>query len=305
MSQGAASTVERFVLVIGETGVGKSTVTNMLFNHESTVDCCQTPCCTGSSAASVTKHSSLFYDFRNQWALIDTVGIGDPEMKEADILGAIRTLVRDTSRGVHSVIVVMKMERVPLASRANLALLQKLFRDEDLRRQAMLVLTHWTGELGEEKQDLDMWVGTDEQMKLVVDSFAQVVLTNNQLTGRGAYPECRQRCLDDMSNFIQSAEGKICAKRVNYKEVFIDIMRDFGAMLWGSAVSLKDLLRTRGNSLPTYCGECAVCHEHIPLEDLSQLQCQHSFHSMCIQGLNDCPLCRTAIGNVFSLASFV
>merc|ERR1712012_679555 len=107
-----------------------------------------------------------------------------------------------------------------------------------------------------------------------------------------------------MSNFIHSAGGKIFAKRVTYMEVFIDTMRDFGARLWGSSVSLKDLVRMRRNPLPAYRGECAVCHEQIQLEDLSQLLCQHPFHSKCLEGLPDCPLCRTTIENVFSWASF-
>ena len=86
---------------------------------------------------------------------MDTIGVGDRDLTSEAILGNIRKLVRDTSRGVHAVVVVMKMGRVGNASRANLTLLRKLFYNADLKTHGLLILTHWTGELGEEERDLD------------------------------------------------------------------------------------------------------------------------------------------------------
>lgn len=50
--------VNKVVLVIGETGVGKSTILNMLYNDDHSVSSCKEPQKTGSTAGSVTKAST-------------------------------------------------------------------------------------------------------------------------------------------------------------------------------------------------------------------------------------------------------
>jgi len=199
----------------------------MLYNQDWTEACCKSPCHTGAGAAFVAKASALQINLANQWCFVDTVGIGDPEMSKQQLIGSIRNLIRNTAQGVHCIVMVMKMERVPVASRANLVLLKHLFKAEDLKMQGVLVLTHWEGDIGDEQEDLEEWIRSDDTIQDVVASFAKVVLTNNQLSRRGAYPECRKRCLNELTEFIVSQKYRVNAMPTGW-EVTVDMFREFG-----------------------------------------------------------------------------
>ena len=217
--------------------VGKSTVVNMIYNEDSSADCCQRPFKTGSTAASVTKASNLQFNVRTSSIIIDTVGVGDPELEDSEILGSVRTLIRHVAKGVNAVVVVMKMARVPAATRANIYVLNKLFHPEDLKSHGVLVLTHWDGNLGEEEESLKSWIAEDQTMSQMVESFGQVILTNNQIKGRGVYPECREKCLHQLLTFISEKKEKIKARPVES----IGACWRFGAGLWKVLVEKNPL----------------------------------------------------------------
>ena len=277
----------------------------MIYNEDSSVDCCQSPFKTGSTAASVTKASNLQYNVRTRSFIIDTVGVGDPELDESEILGSVRNLIRHVARGVNAVVVVMKMARVPAATRANIYVLNKLFRDNDLKSHGVLVLTHWDGDLGEEEESLKKWIGEDKEMSKMVKIFGQVILTNNQIKGRGVYPECREKCLQQLLAFISEKKEKIKARPVNPFELVEDLVLAFGRFLWKRTLSVKDLVMRLADAdvkLPTYCGECAVCLEPLEMQHLQQLPCNHVYHAKCLEDQSRCPLCRApfSVEDVFS-----
>ena len=249
----------------------------MIYNEDSSVDCCQSPFKTGSTAASVTKASNLQYNVRTRSFIIDTVGVGDPELDESEILGSVRNLIRQVARGVNAVVVVMKMARVPAATRANIYVLNRLFHPEDLKSHGVLVLTHWDVDLGEEEESLKNWIGEDHEMSQMVESFGQVILTNNQIKGRGVYPECREKCLQQLLAFISEKKEKIKARPVNPLELVEDLVLAFGKFLWKRTLSVKELITKLADNvkLPTYCGECAVCLEALEIQHLRQLPCNH------------------------------
>ena len=289
--------IDRFVLVIGETGVGKSTIVNMLYNQDCSVDCCKWPQKTGNSAAAVTQFSSMQFDWRRKWAILDTVGVGDPSLSQEQILGSIRKLIKDTSKGVHSVVVVMKMGRASHASRANAHVLSHLFNAADLKTHGVLVLTHWEGELGNEQKDLLEWYRDDHLMQAYCEQFSSVVLTNNQLQGRGAYPECRQSCLDQLCRHIESKDSKIKARPVNVMELFVCLIERFAEKLWNTSLSVTTMvLGCETQDLPTYCGECSICWEQMNIKDACKLACNHIFHDPCLtNAVTHCPLCRAEV----------
>ncbi|CAE7339251.1 Gimap4 [Symbiodinium natans] len=296
--------INRVILVVGETGTGKSTIVNMLYNQDSSVSCCQQPCQTGATASSVTKASAMHLNIRTGWLHVDTVGVGDPDLQTPDILDNIRKFIRDTSLGVHAVVVVMKMGRVSQGTRANMRLLEHLFHAEGVKSNGLLLLTHWQGELGEEDKDLEEWMGEDKQIIDLVGRFNQVVLTNNQIRGRAAYPECREQCLRKRRSFIDCQEAKIKARAVGLWEVFQDIVSSFFHSLAGHVLSLQGLV-VGSHNLPTFCGECAVCLEQTELSTACKLSCNHSFHERCLEGLTHCPICRAEVTDVLSIFSLL
>ena len=285
--------IDKIVLVIGETGVGKSTLVNMLHNNDSSVHCCTHPQPTGNTASAVTQQVSMLFDFARSWAIIDTVGVGDPNLSETKILTNIRGLIKDTSKGVHAVVVVMRMARLSNASRANGEVLRHLFHHQDIKTHGVLVLTHWDGDLGNEEGDLAAWLADDLEMQDYVESFAKVILTNNQLQGRGAYPECRQNCLRMISEHICASSTKIKARPVTPWEIVASIIEKFGERVWRSTVSLTTMMMgCEAEEVPTYCGLCSICLENMEIRSACKLVCNHSFHHACVVSLARCPECR-------------
>lgn len=193
-------------MVIGESGVGKSSIVNMLFNQNTTDDCLTKPSNIGWTADSVTKQTSVHMNMERKWLLVDTIGVGDPQMRSSDLVRAIRGLLEKIMDGVECIVFVLKMERVTAASRANMALLQKIFSQQDLKTHGALVLTHWAGELGDEDRDIEEWA--DNEMKETMAGFAHVILANNKI-GRGAYPEARQATLQKLNVAIMANRAKI------------------------------------------------------------------------------------------------
>ena len=146
--------VERVAIVIGETGVGKSTLVNMLLNHDTSDESLQGPCATGNGADSITRGFSYHANLRMRLCLLDTIGISDPQVSERHVIQSIRALLHHVTRGVNCIIIVMRMERVTRGTLANLALLEGLFSEQDLKTHGVLVLTHWPGDLGNEADDI-------------------------------------------------------------------------------------------------------------------------------------------------------
>jgi hypothetical protein len=186
------------------------------------------------------------------------------------------------------------MERVPHASRANIELLREVFREDNLKSHGVLVLTHWSGdELADQEKDLAAWIGSDQVIRQVVESFGKVVVTNNTLQKRGAFPEAREKCLKELVAFVDERETRVNIKPLNIYELVSRLMEEFANKLWGRIVSLKDLVRTgEGSPLPTFCGECSVCLEQIELAHARKLFCGHGFHCHCLPSNRSCPLCR-------------
>lgn len=144
-------------------------------------------------------------------------------------------------------------------------------------------------------RDLADWHARDPEMQKYCRQFSKVILTNNHLQGRGAYPECRQKCLEQLCSHVTSMEGKIKARPVTPREIFVSLLEKFGDLLWGSAVSLTSMvLGCQDEEVPTYCGECAVCLQNMEIRQACKLVCHHSFHNDCIRNLATCPVCRAA-----------
>eukprot|EP00493_Phyllostaurus_siculus_P007104 UN07178 len=52
----------------------------------------------------------------------------------------------------------------------------------------------------------------DDGMKEMVGMFSKVILTNNNLSRRGSYPECRRKCLTEINDSILKSPEPIHAR---------------------------------------------------------------------------------------------
>merc|ERR1719350_287369 len=97
----------------------------------------------------------------------------------------------------------------------------------------------------------------------LVQSFAQVVMTNNCVGRRGSYPESRRTCLEKLNGCICQGASRIYSRPVNLLELINDLIAKFTGVLWRKSAYLKTLVNGDPAVAPTFCGECAVCMEPI------------------------------------------
>lgn len=308
--------IRRFVMVIGESGVGKSTIVNMLYNQGAGEAQCKAPCRTGATAASVTKQSSVQISLSTSTCFVDTVGIGDPALDQAQLLQGIRSLIKYSVRGLHTVVVVAKVGRLTAGTLANIHALRELFHPEDLRSHGVLVLTHYPGKLGETEAEefLAKWVQddllddsrcVDIPVTEILGSFGKVILTNNTLARRYSREDLRMNCLDQLTQFIDARSTRVTARPRDWDEwikyIFQRLAEKLGVRYATSMVALARALVDSAVPMQTYCGDCQECKMPIPLMEYIKLPCDHGFHSGCLQPQQgSCPFCKEPFDTCFS-----
>lgn len=191
------------VLVIGGTGVGKSTVSNMLFNQSSTR--LRTPFATGESAASVTKDMSAIFSAQSNLLIVDTIGAGDLHKGNHAIVGQIRGVFRQGAVGLSAVVLVVNMSTgLSRGDRANLELLSEAF-DTHLKTHGVIVATHYEHEAHETEVKLQEWLGKDEGARKIFGKFKTVIVTDN--SGNPEDPDAAalaSACLEGLNAHIAS-----------------------------------------------------------------------------------------------------
>ena len=301
------------VLVLGSTGTGKSTILNMLFNDEHMPDSCKNPLKTGNAAGSATKQTTTLFDHRKQHLYLDTVGLGDPELFNEEIVYDLRELVGRAKLGFHAVIVVAKFGRVSAAERANIRAITSMFAP-GWKSNAALVLTHYDGEFDTESQAVALrnWAAGDRDMEELLKNFASVILADNSL-GRNeeANRPFRKACLSALQAFIASKKTTVQPAPKTFFETiqtFLDIY--FGLLrLRRNAERLSNCLQLLArSSRSTITGTCCICLENINLDELVQTSCGHPYHGLCIKREIEvrpnkiCPYCKASFTAIYQTA---
>lgn len=119
--------VNKIVVVLGNTGTGKTTLINMLFNNDSNAENCIGPNSTGNTAAAVTKKPSWLFNLKDGRIFGDTIGFGDPDLNQEEVINSIRQFIRKFMVGFHVLIIVAKYGRINDGERANLLAIQGLY----------------------------------------------------------------------------------------------------------------------------------------------------------------------------------
>ena len=157
--------VKKIILVIGPTGTGKSTIINMLYNNDFTMDACTKPFEVGGSADSVTKRPQWILKQETGMCYGDTVGLCDPTQSDLAVAMDLKRFIGKLQGGIHCLIIVARCGRVSREERANLATINEIF-DSRWVENCVLVLTYYEGGLEPEEQQecVKKWIGNDGEI---------------------------------------------------------------------------------------------------------------------------------------------
>lgn len=298
-----ADRITRTVIVIGSTGVGKSTVVNMLCNQASDKDSCTKPAITGNTAAAITAETMQYVSLKAQSLFIDTIGFGDPKLSNKDIVKRTHEFVDKATNGINGIVVVVKIGRLSSTDRLHLEIFDRMFRS-CWKEQSVLVLTHYNGDLdknGEVNEALhgkalEDWQGNDENIRKFVKSFAKVIITDNNLGRNEAGSQnLRKACLKQLQSSIENWENPFGISSYTLYGLMTYIQMRF-LELFGRVIGIN-----QPATEPVFCtaGECTICCTIIEFSKIGATGCNHMFHSECIrkwlEGNQTCPLCRQPV----------
>jgi len=315
--------LDRTVIVVGPTGVGKSTILNMLYNESYDEDSCKKPAMVGSGGDSTTKKTEFHVSLKAKTVLIDTIGFGDPSLTNEEVFRITRQFLKSSQKGVNCVIVVCKYGRLSGPDRVNVEIFDRLF-DPRWMKQSILILTHCGKKLStdqERAKAIEDWVrksdGTEDQFIVgFMKKFSKIVLTDNNIEREEeATRPLRKYCLDAMKSSILSFEETFGPKPQSFMELLRYIFEAYFAHVLGKANSAAERAISELQAfsdfvdVSIFAGECPICLDYILIKSLCKTNCDHAFHSNCIRETIKqrqrnsparCPICRTAITRLFS-----
>jgi len=134
------------IVIVGQTGAGKSTLANVLVGEP--VDCnnCSFPICDGqTSCTKKTKYVvGPWLGEGAEFTIVDTPGFGDSENDDNELIDEMMDVLKDTVEGANAIIILRNGDdiRFDAALQQMIREMQALF-GEDFWRVTILGVSHW------------------------------------------------------------------------------------------------------------------------------------------------------------------
>ncbi|CAF1610936.1 unnamed protein product, partial [Didymodactylos carnosus] len=279
------SAKKRF-LFLGPTGVGKSSIINVLYNDDVKKESLNTPAKVGSTTSGVTKSFDTYYD-SNKYAYTDSIGFGDNNFTKEEIVTLIKRLIDNAIIGYNKIYLCVRYGRISTDIWLYLNLIISVFGDEGLN-WCTLIFTHCHDDnmntemfLDINKNDMDI-VKLVGKVKNVI--FGDLQSYNDQEKD-SIFKGTRKRFLDSIKCDVTNSSAfyyfpkpsdhnawlsSMCGTIERFTQIKVPVEEIWAYMRSITIIKVDNM---------QYFGECIICEEE-PMYYTNSVftSCGHTFH---------------------------
>ena len=302
--------IKRF-LFIGPTGVGKSTVINMMFNENAKPSALLQPAGTSEGSAGATACFSTYYCLPD-CALTDSIGFGDNRFNKQQTISMLKAVVKNSLVGYNKIYLCVRYGRISDEIRYYIDLLTTMFGKKILK-WCTLVFTHCSHEKMTKEKYIEI-NKSDAYMVGVINAVENVVFGDNAVHENAAveniFYQARQRFLDDLRRDMKNSNADCYSPQPDnvlewIRSILNVVMSKSVTEIKSCLQEIQDISSTMSRlmlhqNFTNYYGQCTICLEDMWDKDSAVTKCGHIFHRTCIdkwleQKLKNCPMCRWSL----------
>ncbi|CAF1257990.1 unnamed protein product [Adineta steineri] len=308
----ASSSTERRIkrfLFIGPTGVGKSTLINILFNNDVKKASLSKPAGTSDGSAGLTACFTTYYNFPD-YAYTDTIGFGDNRFDKEQLLSILKATIKNSMVGYNRIYLCISYGRISIDIRYYIELLTVIFGKKILK-WCTIVFTHCLDQtMTKEKYSESNKNDTD--IIDIINSAQNVIFGDNMTDNEIEHVLImrRQRLLDNLHQDIQSSNSDYYSPQPESLLEWINAIYNMLTFRYAKKfktgfeeiqkISLTVVNLMMHQNFANYYGECPICLTDMWNTDSVFTKCHHIFHEKCINkwlndGVSNCPKCRATV----------
>jgi GTPase SAR1 family protein len=304
----------RRVLFIGPTGVGKSTLINVLINNDATKAAMASPAKADDTAGGQTAFFTTYYDFPDN-AYTDSIGLGDHRFEAKNIMKSLKLVLKNASIGYNKIYICLEYGRISSDTRRYIDLITTVFGNNVLKWSSIIFTRCNDQSMTKEKylnknsQDTDI-VTIIKQINTIV--FGDNMTDEDPEMERFLYKRRQdflrriRQDLDDTAKqeYFQLSKQNVIARAEKMVKIMFGSIPKITALVSDIKTFAQAIASAMQSSkYRNYFGECSICLGDITDENKPVMtQCSHVFHETCLMKWfgkkvdRNCPICRLNFG---------
>ncbi|CAF1935289.1 unnamed protein product [Rotaria magnacalcarata] len=277
------------------------------------------PAGVGDTSHGQTAFFVTYYCLPNN-AYTDSVGLGDNRFKAEDVVGCLKSILKNSAVGYNKVYICVQYGRISSDTRHYLDLITTIFGDHVLQ-WCSIIFTRCSDQAMTKEKYLTK-NNEDDNMIKIINQVKSVIFGDN-MTDEDPDMEAillkrREKLLTQIKKDLEETANKEYFKleRMNLLERLRRIIQMMFGQLERAYTISNDIISfakaasiaMQSSNYINYFGECAICTEEITDTDTDTNEpvitiCNHVHHKVCLEkwikasSQTNCPLCRAKLND--------